>query len=606
MIMMLLVVTILVFENSSKASAAVKSSKSKETYINTTDANLYLGEDGQDYFDFNIKKTFKNKIKTYAWSVKTEKGDPETVKLDKKTGIVMAKKPGISYINCKITLTNGKALNSEAKVTVHNNIKEVVISNIPNNNRIIMGGKTDFNSEIINTAAGKNVPTQGIIRWEITADTADVISVTDEGVVEPAKEGSFKIRAICFESIAKYNLWLSDKKSYSSYITASSEWATIKVIYMSSQATNNSQAIATNQEELNKLLAENGVNEIAISTQEALTIKIPEGYYNTKTLIVDTKNAEIINYGVFKNISIIEVKDNSWREYAKGNSFNLKSSNSIKFIVENYAEVTDVIIETAGCYLSLENNGSVKRIRLLKSSQLHVSGKKSKISVDVESTVVESTISTSVPLNLRMNATTYVTLDPGAEKTDLTKVSKSVILKITNNTTESVVLTTYMWLDNTINAGSVCISPSYDDSELNNMNLPVAASIMVFANGIPYNVYSGEIRIFEDTIIDQIVIRMSEGVELVMTPKDPKKKDDLEGPSARILTTQWSAKFGDVLINDDKMKDIVIVPMEKINIFDKVGTFNIVIPNGSLKDQDGNTNAKITIKIIVSEAEDNN
>jgi len=138
-----------------QAKAAVSQVKSTSNYLNISVKYLYLGEKGIDTYNFNVNKDKQKVGATYNWYVRTDKGNPDSVTINKKTGIVTAREAGTAYIRCKITLTDGTILRPEARVTVRNNITEVEISNLPESSTITPGVKYNFNRTVLDTKAGK-------------------------------------------------------------------------------------------------------------------------------------------------------------------------------------------------------------------------------------------------------------------------------------------------------------------------------------------------------------------------------------------------------------------------------------------------------------------
>ncbi|MDF2941826.1 MAG: glycoside hydrolase family 16 [Herbinix sp.] len=212
-----------------QVNAAVDSNEWAATYLNATKIYLHLGNKETGTYNFNINESAKTKGATYLWYVKMDKGNPECVTINTRSGVVTANKLGTAYIRCKVTLVDGTILRPEAKVVVRNNITEVDISNLPKNRTITAGIDTDFNRIILNTEAGKGKASSGITRWEVDRDTAGVEKATDTGVVSPTKVGDFRIRAVSFQSVEKYKLWLDNKILNIKYITATSSWYTITV-----------------------------------------------------------------------------------------------------------------------------------------------------------------------------------------------------------------------------------------------------------------------------------------------------------------------------------------------------------------------------------------
>ncbi|MHB8131694.1 MAG: SwmB domain-containing protein [Mobilitalea sp.] len=434
-----------------QVQAEVGTKEVSSNYLNTTRKYLNLGEQDAGSFDFNIKKEAEKEGATYYWYVKADKGAPNSVTINKNTGVVTAKKVGTAYIRCKITSADGTYLRTEAKVTVINNITEVKINNIPKDLTITAGVAQDFNRTVLSTASGKGVKTQGITRWEIAEDTANAQSATTKGIVYPTSEGKFMLRAICFQNTSKYNQWLTNKEANAVYITAASEWVTIKV------ASADGVAIASSEEQINKLLAADNMNQITIATKEALTFVIPKGDYSKKTLIVDAPNADVENYGIFKEITIKAIRDNTWIEYADGNIVYL-TDDVTSFIIEAGAQVKRIVLDRPNATLNLEIRGTVEQITVTQPSSLNITGGGGNVPVTVEDTAGGSTITTSMPLNLELKARTEVILEEGAEETILDKSESSVEVKVENNTKKVVTITTGNTGGVTIEAGKAGVS----------------------------------------------------------------------------------------------------------------------------------------------------
>ncbi len=434
-----------------QVQAAVNQEKLTSNYLNSSVKYLSLGGQGVKTYDFNIKKEAMKEGATYTWYVKTDKGNPESVTINKKTGMVTAKEAGTAYIRCKVTLANGTIQRPEAKVTVRNNITEVEINNLPKNLSITAGSKYNFNQTMLDTEAGKKAKTQGITRWEVTSDTAGVKSATDQGVVLPTKEGEFKIRAVCFQSSAKYELWLANKKANQIYITAASEWVTIKVAAAIETAT------ASTQKQLNQLLKEDSITKITLSTEKALEFTIAKGDYSKKTLTVNAANADVKNYGTFKKITVNAIKDSTWIEFTNGNTFYLKDD-ATGFIVDKDVTVKLIVIDKEDSLLNIEVKGIVKQVIVLQNSKINITGSGAQIPVSVEETAAGSEITTSMPLRLEMKAKTDITLNQGAEETSLDKSESKVVVKIENNTKRNSTITTNHSGSEAIGVGKTIVS----------------------------------------------------------------------------------------------------------------------------------------------------
>ena len=319
--------------------AATKQEILASTYLNASEKYLYLGGQGSDTYNFNLKKEVKIKGNTYFWYVKTDKGNAKAVTINKKNGVVTAREVGTAYIRCKITLKNGTVFRPEAKVVVQNN--------------------------------------------KITT--------------------------------------------------------------------------ATTQEQLNKLLKANDVEQITLSTQKALTFVIPKGNYNKTNLIVDTPNADVDNYGIFKNITIKAIKDNTWIEYADGNIVYL-SDDTASFVIDKNVNVKRIVIDRADSELNLKIDGTVDQIVILQPASVNFSGSGAQVPVTVETTAAGSTITSSMPLDVELKAKTDITLNEGAGDTILDKSESNVVVKIENKTNKDNSITTNNSGGEIIGTGETVIS----------------------------------------------------------------------------------------------------------------------------------------------------
>lgn len=451
MLILAMVVVSMATGMTKQAEAAVNEGGVSSNYLNSSEKYLYLGGQGVKTYNFNINKQAMEKGATYSWYVKTDKGNPDSVTINEKTGMVTAKEAGTAYIRCKVTFVDGTILRPEARVTVRNNIKEVEINNLPENLSISAGSTYNFNRSILDTFAGKEAKTQGITRWEVAEDTVGVEAATNYGIVLPTKAGEFNIRAVCFQSTNKYKSWLANKEANTTYVTAASEWVTIKVTSSSGEAT------ATTQAQLNKLLKEDSITQITLSTEKALTFTIPKGDYSKKTLIVNAANSDVQNYGSFKEITINAIKNSTWVEYTNGNIIYLRDDTT-GFVVDNDVAVKRIVVDRANSLLNIEVKGIVEQIVVLQPSEIHIKGSGKQVPVSVEQSAGGSEITTSMPLKLELKAKTDIILNQGSEETTLDKNESKIIVKVENYTKKDRTITTNNSGGEAIGVGETVIS----------------------------------------------------------------------------------------------------------------------------------------------------
>ena len=446
LLILLMGVTLIANIATKQARAAVSQKELAATYLNATVKNLNFINEKARSFDFDIKQEAQEKGAKYNWYVNKDKGDADVITINSKTGVVTAKKAGTAYICCKITLGDGKVIRPEAKVIVRNNITKVDISNLPKDMTILAGRAVDFNRSILDTDAGKKVASTGITRWEIEGDTAGIIRATDSGEVFPVKEGAFQIRAVCFQSNEKYNIWLKDKEGNARDLTAASKWYQINV------KDSEGKAVVSNKEHLEKALAADNLKEITLTTKKDINLTIKESDYSNKTFIVNAPNAEIENFAVFKSVVIEAIKENTWSENAQGNSFHITSI-KIRIIVNGQAIIQNVIIDREDTEIEIEIEGTIQRITVLQPAELNLSGDGEQVPITIEKTGKGTSITTSIPLKIRTEGDTKVKVLPGAEGTRIEKTNKDIKVDVENKSKQPVYITSEDGKEEVVKAG---------------------------------------------------------------------------------------------------------------------------------------------------------
>lgn len=424
---------------------AASSKDISSAYLSTTIKYLSFSSKNTISYDFNIRKEVMKEGAKYAWYVEKDKGNPEAVTINTNTGVVTAKEAGTAYIGCKIMLSDGNIVKPEAKVIVRNNISEVDISNMPRNQMVTVGESMDFNRAILNTDAGKGKVSKGITRWEITKDTAGIGKIGEDGLVLPTQKGTFVIRAICFQSKEKYNLWIKDKTANQKYITAASKWYTVTAV-------DPTETTVATQAELDKVLASEKITTITIATKDEVKFIIGKGNYSYKSVVVDAPNADVDNSAVFKNITIKAIKENTWNENADGNSFYVTSV-KVRIVINEKAEVKEIVCDGENSVVNIEVEGTVHQVKVLQTSELTMSGSGDQVPITIEKTGEGCKITSSVPIKIEAAVKTEIILQAGAEGSTIIKKDKSVEIKVENKSSQVVVITTENSGEEKIEAG---------------------------------------------------------------------------------------------------------------------------------------------------------
>ena len=454
LIVTILIVVLLAVNVQNSNDNIVRAATNKENlakyYLNATTKYLHLGDKEESTFDFDVKNISKVKGTSFTWDINKQKGNPNAVTINKKTGVVTANKIGTAYIFCKITKADGAVLKPEATVTVRNNITELEISNFYNHQTITTGKELKFDYSIVNTEAGSIAPSSDVVRWELQKNTAGA-EADANGVVKVTKTGTFQIRAVSFQSNSKYNAWLKDNSRNENYITAASQWFTMMVDNAVKEA------IVENQSQLDIALSNKNISIITIKTKEAVEFKISKGDYSEKSVYVNAPNADVNNEGTFKNIVIQAIKDSTWIEYANGNIIYLDDTQA-SIVIDKNSDIKEIVIDRPNSVMNIIADGNVNKITLLQPSQVTLTGKSENVSVAVEETAAGSNLASSVPMNLNVKADTTVALNEGAEGTTLNRSDKTIEVSVNNDTKSEVKLSTNNIPEQIVDAGKSAVS----------------------------------------------------------------------------------------------------------------------------------------------------
>lgn len=441
--------------------ALAKTVEAERISINTVNKNLYLGVKGKDSYVFRVNKASMKGAKSYKWQIIKEKGNPKAITIDAKTGKVTAKSIGTAYIRCKITMSDRTLYSEEAKIMIYNNITKVAIDNVPADKTIYIDEEYDFNEVILDTKAGKATKASGITRWEIKDDNTEAV-LSEEGAVKPAKEGKFRIRAVCFQNQHDYELWLNNKKKNSDLITANSDWVTISTI--------SAEGIATTQEQLDALLAADHIRQITFDSEKELKISIAEGDYSNKHLIVLAPSTDVTNHGVFKTIMINKAKETKWEEYALSNTLMINDS-IISVVVAEKASVSSLqygstvgktpyfeeyiknrkydVFSTVNRFTTDKNisfnytdlfiMGTIDNLVVAAASSVDIKGSGKLNNIDIQEDADGTRLATSIVTNIESKADYTIALWEGAEAITSVQIPLGINVRLENYTTANIV-----------------------------------------------------------------------------------------------------------------------------------------------------------------------
>lgn len=217
---------------------------------------------------------------------------------------------------------------------------------------------------------------------------------------------------------------------------------------------------AATQKSLDKALKNSKVTKITLKTTAAKKFTIQAGNYGKKTLVVDAPNADVTNNGVFKSITIKNIKPSTWTEKAKGNKLKVTAAKA-GIVIDKNASVSKLTFVKTDGEAKVEINGQVENVTVLKKAKINitVNGEVKKVSVEapaavavggtaekVPVTITEkaagASIEASVPVIAKVKANVSISLKKGAEGTTIDKTGKTVKVTVDNKTAQAVLVTT--------------------------------------------------------------------------------------------------------------------------------------------------------------------
>ena len=131
-----------------------------------------------------------------------------------------------------------------------------------------------------------------------------------------------------------------------------------------------SNSTAKTQSQLNKLLKNNSVKTIKISTSKKCAFSIPKGDYDKK-LIINAPNTRITNNGKFSNIAIKNLT--KYTEKANGNSLDI-TDNKVTVNVSKGASLKNVSVSNNSARLSLSATGNVDKLTINSAKVVGIHG----------------------------------------------------------------------------------------------------------------------------------------------------------------------------------------------------------------------------------------
>lgn len=160
------------------------------------------------------------------------------------------------------------------------------------------------------------------------------------------------------------------------------------------------------QKELNAALKNSKATAVILKTDTNSSFSITKGDYTNKEIIVDAPNAHVENSGQFKSIVIKNIKPNTWVEKASNNTIEVTAKTG-RVVVDKNASVKNITFAKTDAKVSLEVEGNVKEVKVSKMSEVSVkvNGTVGEVSVDAASASIDMNVEANgVVTSVEMNA----------------------------------------------------------------------------------------------------------------------------------------------------------------------------------------------------------
>ena len=364
------------------AKITVKGTNGKKYYCNVTVKKTSI-----NYTVLSIYKGSYTYLKLTGTKIKSVSTSNKSVVSAETSGKITALKAGTAKITVKGT--NGK--NYYCAVTVKE--KAVKATSLSLN----LSSKTlRLNESVVLTATiAPTNATNKTLDWSVS-DT-DIVSIKTDN------SGKATVTAL--------------KPGEATVSVSATDGSNLK---KTCKITVDSYAVVSTQEELSRALSMN-LKTISIETDDETSLEIPESENKNTELFVNAPNAEVINNAVFKQINIEAIAENTYHEWAKGNTISWSALVGRLEVAENSNVIITIGATESGDKpsISLVNNGTIDSLTIDTISDVKISGKMTSesIPVDITPNATNSLIQTAQNLKINAESPVKLVLKQGAEET---------------------------------------------------------------------------------------------------------------------------------------------------------------------------------------------
>lgn len=196
------------------------------------------------------------------------------------------------------------------------------------------------------------------------------------------------------------------------------------------------QKTVTTQEELEAALTSAEASVITLDTK-AEEINIPSGDYSSITLVVNAPQAHIVNEGIFKNVLIKGISENTWVE-RYGNEIFINSANG-HILVDEGGNPNVYLLDDSE-KITVTNNGDLQELLIASAAKVLIKGDSIASRVGCHVINDGSYLTTYVPLDIYSITTYQLAVGPGGEQTAIKVDSEDSIPQISGIGTLSVTI----------------------------------------------------------------------------------------------------------------------------------------------------------------------
>lgn len=225
------------------------------------------------------------------------------------------------------------------------------------------------------------------------------------------------------------------------------------------------------QSRVDRMLDSDNCRSIYIKNEQTAAYKIEKGRYLGKTLYVEAPLSDVDNYGRFKKVTIAEVAEGTFNEYASGNSFVIKDQ-GLSFHVAKDASVKDMNVVNNGTKLNLDVEGKLDNLTVsAPSTTLNITGTGGVSDVVVSEKASGATLNVSMPTAITLNTSATVVLSKEAKGTKIVAAGEETKVDVVNNTGSSVTVS-----NETTGKDEVVVDPEGSEGENSGNTNPPSGS----------------------------------------------------------------------------------------------------------------------------------